>query len=477
MRSSRRRIRCRPLVRGGTLMSFVGATAATCLCVTALGQETTAPAGGPAAPPLSAQAAEWPVVFRETLLDPPVFNRLHQCLGQYGGDTFIEGERGLRMRGIHTKTVLWVNDPLPDRFYASVRFAMTKEGLLALWPSGPGHGNASEMSYCIWLELRQGKLLRDGVEVQRFDVPTDIDLMQPHTAEVLRDGPRLAFAVDGRALLDYVDEHPLTGPLHSRFGFGVVQGGWETGVYYRDLEIRAPALSQEERKLLTDVALAPPVTTPPAANGELIFAALGGSLPGRQWLAQEMSPQRVCPTGQDLVVLGASAMCYAHPIAGKFAFEVRMHYVPALLPGVEGEGRADTMQAYLRNGAGEHNFAMLVLFGEQIPGVKQLYEDRFPMGWLIELPAGHGINRALWIKGDNMTSVAETPYYSPIGGRDYVARVERDADRIRVFLDGRLLLEAKQATDPDQADSPVLVGIRQNHGGVVVRHVGICRIQ
>lgn len=449
-----------------------------------LGPATGPPARGPAAK-IAADASAWPVVFQETLTNPASARQLDYCVGQYQGRAdLIDPQRGLCLPGCHTGNALWVQEPVSDCYQFSLDLRLS-EGTIQcrLWGSGPGHGISENVGYCVKLDVRTGKgaLLREGDCVCGFEATHGPDPEQFHALRLTRLGSRLLFTFDEQLLIDYVDPEPLSGPLHSRVGFGSC---YNMGMLtYRNLVIRRPALSEQERTGLAAVPLHPPATIRPAANKEVLFEAGAGELAGERWLHTEPDNSAFCRDGKRVLSgpNGLPAVVWKTPIRGDFALEVTFEYVPPAVAYSARRPDEPWTEYWLRQGTEALNLHLLVVYADQLPAPDKfsaiVRPDDWPVGCQVGLPAGDGRYTIDWIKGRQLKLLAHSAHYTPVAGRKYTARLERRGEDVRLFIDGVLLLSAKQPLPTSDTSLPAFVGLQQFLGLSLIHRMAAYRIE
>jgi hypothetical protein len=292
-------------------------------------------------------------------------------------------------------------------------------------------------------------------------MPQPLDLSKFHDLSALRDQDRVKVSMDGAVLAEYKDPQPLSGPLNCRFGFG--SKGTHT---FRELKIRAVPLAAEAAKALAEMPLRPAATVPPRRNTRRLFAITGrGICSSGDWLCTQ--PQHLHPIYNAVVLNGpnsAPSLFYKQPVSGDLAFEVVMEYAPRVYRPSSVKG-PDFPLPYLRDGGGEAGFVMYVGLDSKRPDSKRIAEQGFPAGWEVCLPHRDGLIVISWFKG---RCHASTPYYAPIGGSKYNVRLERRGDTLRLFFDGRAVLEAKQPENVPTGDYSTILGFHQDLEGVIV---------
>jgi hypothetical protein len=188
----------------------------------------------------------------------------------------------------------------------------------------------------------------------------------------------------------------------------------------------------------------------------------------------------VHPDNGRLILCGPNAgpaLYRNEPVEGSFAYEVVMSYVAQVIPPPKDRGASEA-ERYLKCGGIDNNFNMFIACGAPPRWSEKELAMAIPAGWRVALPKGaSGLNELAWVAGKSETRVAETPYYTPVGGKPYTVRLERKANTLRVFLDGKLLLQGKQEAEADTASSAAYVGFLDEYHGVIIHSVRIYRIE
>jgi hypothetical protein len=423
---------------------------------------------------LKAETKSWPAQTA-SLLSPSDASLFRISGGQYGGEAVFTENMGCRVFGVYANKVVWSSWPLAASYWASVEFMFTKEGDLGFWMAGPGYGHSHRLGYYLTLSASGCNLKREGELVQRFRLPKGFDQTKWHTAVASRDGNTLRLWIDDTLVMRYQDAAPLAGVLHSRFGFGSHLGLWDYGIWFRHLEIHAAPLSPSEEKTLAEVPMVPVSDILPSANKECLLDSSGSALLSDAWSSRQ--PQFVHPDNGRLILCGPNAgpgLYRKEPVEGNFAYEVVMSYVAQVIPPPKDRGKSDA-EHYLKCGGLDNNFNMFIACGTPPRWTGKELAMAIPVGWRVALPKGiSGLNELAWVVGKSETCVAETPYYTPVGGKPYTVRLERKVNTLRVFLDGKLLLQDNHMFVA--ADGPAYVGFLDEYHGVIVHAVRIYRI-
>ena len=424
-------------------------------------------------------ALQWPVVLKESLYDRAAIGKFNCFPGLGSSEIRADDGQGLRVAGGQSATTLWLKSPLAACYELSLRFTLSNQGTLALWSAGPGQGNSTQLGYCLLVGDTRVDMLRKGALVSSVRIRPHLERGVEHQATVLRDGNRFLVWVDQTLMLCYEDPFPLGPPLHGRLGVGAVGGQPETGVRLANLVLRHPSLSETDRRLAV-VRLSPYPTAPPSPNREILFESPAGDTVGEGWFHSQ--PDFSLPVSRDKLLLsgpnGTPLVLRRTPIEGDFAFEVTFLYQEPRLPRATWTNDRSHQDNYLQFGGEALNLHLLAYFEPQFPASAK-FESFTPdvaAGWEVGLPDGDGNNTITWASGQQRRVVAQMPYYAPIPGQEYVARLERRGDRIRVFLNGSLLLEARQRVAHNPSPVPAFVGFRQIFGGSIVRRAAAWRI-
>jgi len=430
----------------------------------------------PCRPPLSdrpwGERLGWPLVLADTLQEPEAAARFRPALGMFGGDAQSLPGKGLLIRGGQSTTALWLRRIVSGHYHLTFWFELSGDENLVLWLGGDGHGTSTATGYCLVAGAQQVVLLRQGLPVAKTVFSELVARDVGHKISVLRDGSRLLIWINGALALDYDDPAPLGSPLHSWLAIGATGGTTGRGVLCHDLRLfTRPA--GEAAELAASLTLSPLPTDDPTPNGRRLFDVRGAEFLQGGWFLSQ--PENVAVCDGDRVVLsgpnGAPAVVRRTPLSGDFALEVTFEYVPPVCPRGTWDAEHTHQENYRRYGAEALNLRLLVLLQPQPPDRQQFeaFQPEFRGGWELSVPAGDGQTRLEWVNGAASQVLAETPYYSPMAGRNYTVRLERLGGRTRVFLNGGLLLEGAVPDQPVDDKLPAFVGFRQVFGGVVVR--------
>lgn len=426
------------------------------------------------------EALKWPIVFHDPLHDVAAIDKFNAFPGLGSSDVYIDKGRGVRIAGGQSATALWLKPPVGSCCELSLQFMLSDQGSMGLWLSGPGQGNSMQMGYFLLVGETRVDLLRRGALVSSVRFRPHLERNSEHQVTVLRDGNRFLVWIDRTLTICYEDPSPLGPPLHCRLGVGAVGGQRDAGVRLANLVLRHPSLSEDDRRRLAVVRLSPIPTQSPAPNGELLFDIPAGETVGEGWYQSQ--PDFSLPIRRDkLLMSGPSGMPLVlrrTPVDGDFAFEITFLYQEPRFPRSAWKSDRSHQDNYLQLGGEALNLHLLAYFESQLPGPAR-FESFTPdvaAGWEVALPNGDGNHTISWAAGQRRQILAQVPYYAPVPNQEYVARLERRRDAVRVFLNGSLLLEARQPTGSDASSGRTLVGFRQLFGGSIVRRVAAWRI-
>jgi hypothetical protein len=336
------------------------------------------------------------------------------------------------------------------------------------------------LGYCLLVGDTRADLLRKGAVVSSVRFRPHLERSGEHQATVLRDGNRFLVWIDRALTICYEDLSPLGPPLHGRLGVGAVGGQRDAGVRLSNVVLRRPSLSEEDRRCLAVVRLSPNPTQPPSPNRESLFDLPAGETVGEGWYQSQ--PDFSLAIRRDRLLMsgpsGTPLVLRRQSLVGSFAFEVTFLYQEPRFPRSAWTKDRSHQDNYLKMGGEALNLHLLAYFEPQLPNPSR-FESFTPdvaAGWEVALPNGDGDNTISWAAGQQREIFARTPYYAPAPNQAYVARLERHNDTIRVFLNGSLLLQARQPTSVGQSPSPAFVGFRQLFGGSIVHRVAAWRI-
>jgi len=398
----------------------------------------------------------WPVVFEDPLTDQSCLGRALLARGQYGGRFDIRG--ALIVSGMHTSSAAWWNCPVGETFALSTDLKSVA-GQPCIWLCGPGYGNSVDLAYTLRMAVEDDRLT---IELHKDGKPIGLPLQKApflrgdwRHFDLVKDKGLMVVYLDGEKLGEWSDPAPLQGPRHSFVALGAIQGlHGDDGAWYRNLAIRMPQ-AEADRLAANPVErlFDPPATTPPQENGKAIAVDEFGDEGLSQW-AIAWSREWVQKKGGGIALCGPNAwplLWRKEPFQGDVVVEFQFSYLP--------RGEALNFHGFLR-------------FGELIGGKAEKFQ-----GWSVVFPKGDGRILLEWHdeQGD-AHCLASTPYFVPTNDRPYALRLEKNGDRLRVFSNGRFLLDA---VSPGHipADAPVYAGILQAFGGSLVRRVAAFRLR
>jgi hypothetical protein len=267
-------------------------------------------------------------------------------------------------------------------------------------------------------------------------------------------GGRIAIALNGLSVAEFTDAEPLTGPLHGWFGMRVTGGN-----VFRNLRIWSSAKDTSRERQLTR-----PVTEKPLANGELLYELklTGARELGSEWW--QSFPKIGAVDNGTLVVSSTGntphAILLTKPLSRDLACEVEFEY-----------------QTPLAN-----RFSVMLWSAKKAPQSAQECDA----GCIVDLPNAAGKYAVQWhggskdavetFLGSRVQPLYFTPYHVPIVKRKYLARIEMNRDKTRVFMDGGLVLTTQRPNSSALPAMPVFFGMRQYGGGVAALKVHAVRI-
>ena len=349
--------------------------------------------------------------------------------GQYGGYAKIIPDGSLRVAGIHTTTAVWLNRPLGTNYEVRFEFRLTPEGSACWWVGGQGYGNSVDMGYTVVVGAGPALLLRRGAQVAAAVLPPVGGNPAWLPARVSRQGARIHVVIGGKVELDYTDPELLSDSSHAWFGFGAIQGGWESGVLYRNFAIETsvgPA----------DCVLArhPPPTARPRPNGVVLYALDPAAPLSSAW---RMDPRDGIAWQDGVLVVGSGGnstpeMTMRKSLPTPLACEFTIEY-----PG-------DNCL----------NYRFHLWRDDDVPT-----DPKERRGWVVALPDGQGRVQIAW-QGRANAVLAATPYFGPLAREPYRVRVECDGRDLRVFTGGEELL---RATMPDGEPEPKSWHVGMSH--------------
>ena len=301
------------------------------------------------------------------------------------------------------------------------------------------------------IQDKDAVLMREGATCCTAPLPSPTALGQWFRLDAKVDQGNIQLLIDDVPVLQYTDPTPLAGPLHAWIG---CVGKGET--WYRNLKISSPELNENAEKQLL-----PPPSDKPLPNGPAVY-----ELPMDQqaiekdwWLSR---PKAVNVKDGSLDLRGFNSLqqlIFKRPLRGNVAMEAEIEY-----PSPE------TL-----------NFQMAFWAADRLP---EEQDDRTG-GWFAWAPSNHSNLSIQWHDKDvgcdwvwipKSMPLAKTSYYAPIRQRRYLVRLEAIGDRARLFLDGRLILDAKRPTDASGKDLPLYAAIGQMYAPVFVHALRICQL-
>ena len=413
----------------------------------------------PRTPPSNlAVPANWQT-WSHSLTTPDTLDSFYCASGQYGPyNTWLLAEivenEGIKIRGGHTQTALWAPVSVGSSYQVSIEAKQADKARATrvhLLLAGPGYGNSTETSYCFVIRQEDVVLMREGVECCTAPLPSPTTIGQWFQLDAKVDQGNIQLLIDDVPVLQHTDPTPLTGPLHAWIGF---VGRGET--WYRNLQISAPSLNKDEEK-----ELLPAPSGKPLPNGPAVY-----ELPMDQqaiekdwWLSR---PKAVNVKNGSLDLRGfnsLSQLILKRPLHGNVAMEAEIEY-----PSPE------TL-----------NFQMAFWAADKLP---EEQDDRTG-GWFAWAPSNHSNLSIQWHDKDvgcgwawipKSMPLAKTSYYAPIRQRRYLVRLEAVGNRARLFLDGRLILDAQRPTDAKGSDLPLYPAIGQMYAPVFVHALRIYQL-
>jgi hypothetical protein len=402
-------------------------------------------AGLGAAPPVREPPR---LVFDRSLTKPDTFGLVVCSRGQYSYGVDAVPGVGLYLRYGHTPSMIWPKLFLGESYRVQFEVQLRDNGWAAWTLNGPGYGNNPHTGYSCHLDKTNFWLRREGVEMFATPLPQPIAPADWVTVEAEINGGSLTVLLNGKPLAaPHEDPEPLTGPLHGRFGLCASEA------VFRKLHIWTSAANPDQPLELT-----PPVTEPPLANGKLLYELKLADLE-TDWFQSQ--PIAVAREKGAVVLSGPNAsptLILTRPLSlAELACEVEFEYL--------------NQEAV--------NFGIGLWRAKASPETAQDCEA----GWQVELPKGDGTTTIKWHvkpREDGRSPfdvdaplLASTPYYAPIAGRKYLARIETRGDDVRVFMNGGLLLTAKRPGTDVPEETPVFLGLRQVYGGSKVHAVRV----
>ncbi|NQT88973.1 hypothetical protein HQ560_19550 [bacterium] len=409
----------------------------------------------PAQPPVStieAARARWPAAFEDPLSAKSCRDRAWLCKGQYGGRFDIH-QGALVIAGCHTTSAAWWRQLVGASFLLSVEMKIVA-GTPFICLGGPGYGTHAAMGSVLRLTPEGDRLI---LQFLRQGRPAGLPLsLHPYQKggwfrlDVLRRDGALSLAIDGQPLGQCSDGEALGGPVHAFIGFGVEKGLFgSNGVWFRNLSIRMPEV------VLADVVervFDPAPSVEPAANGRVVAVDDFGQDGVSRWTATQRA-DAFRKRGDSVALHGSNAWPRAwrnEPVSVDIALELDMAYL----------AHCEAL-----------NFQVRLRLGEFIGAKGEAFR-----GWDLYYPTGDGRIVLEWRdrEGKGMP-VASTSYFAPVPGRRYILRFEKSRRRLRVFVNGRFLLEGATPSDIPR-DVAVTPGLYQIYGGSSARTLSVWEI-
>ena len=402
--------------------------------------------------------SDWQTWSR-SLMSAGVLDSFYCTSGQYGPyhtwllAKVVEGE-GIKIHGGHTPTALWARVCVGNSYHVSLEAMQghkSRDARVRLLLGGPGYGNSEESSYCVVVKDKVAVLMREGIECCAGPLPSPTEFGRWIRLDARVDGGDIQLLIDGIAVLQYTDPAPLSGPLHAWVGF---VGRDET--WYRNLRISAPELNESGEK-----ELLPAASSEPVPNGPTIYELTMDQETVEQdwWLSR---PEAVHVKNGSLDLRGfnsLSQLILDHPLRGNVAMEAEIEYPsPETLNFQMAFWAADKLPEAVGDRVGGW-FALVSNYNSNLS--IQWHDKEVGCGWV-------------WIPKSR--PLAKTPYYAPIRGRRYVARLEAVGDRARLFLDGHLILNAQRPRDAKGKDLPLYAAVGQMYAPVFVHSLRIYQL-
>lgn len=139
-------------------------------------------------------------------------------------------------RRVHNNT-LWRREPIPPNVRIEWEAKASKGGDIRVEVFGDGehHESGYLLAYHAWGGAAHvlGRLDEHGADRVTAPVASPLDPDHTYKMAVVRTDASLRWFVDGELLLELVDERPLTGQGHDRFGLG----GWSGEVRFDNVRI------------------------------------------------------------------------------------------------------------------------------------------------------------------------------------------------------------------------------------------------
>jgi len=426
--------------------------------------------------------ANWQT-WSHSLKTPDALDSLYCASGQYGnyGTWFLakvmEGE-GIKIYAGFTQTALWAPVSVGTSYRVSLEAMQGDEfpaSRVRLLLGGPGYGNSTETSYCVLVREKDAVLMREGIECCSASLPSPKVPGRWFHLEAKVDRGDIHVLFDGVPFLKYTDPQPLVGPLHGWIGF-VGRGA----TWYRNLQINAPDLNEN-----TDKQLLPPASDTPLPNGPVVYELpMDQQTIEKDWWLSWPDAVNVKDGSLDLRDPNSvSLLLLDRPLHGNVAMETEIEYPSAETLNFQmafwaGDEPPQELEEHPKEEPenGEHAWTV-----DKLP--KKL-EDKVG-GWFVWLPDALSNTSLHWhdqTAGYDIywypksAPLAATPYHSPARGHRYVARLEAVGDRARLFLDGRLILDAKRPTDASGKDLPLYAAIGQRFAPVFVHSLRIYQL-
>lgn len=428
--------------------------------------------------------ADWPAVFQDDLTSESCLKRAYLCFPQtYGTHNaafdVIPGE-GLKI-GWGMCNIAWINCLVADEYALSVEFKpfratqRTQDRGTAVWLNGPGYGASSRLGCRFWVSADgQTYLFTDrSAEFRRIQgrLEQPLDRMQWHRLAVLRKGSRFAVWVNGRLLFDEAASAPSEGYLSSYVGIGG-EGGWFYGPGWHDERASDPVfrnLSISMPPVQADRLSRLPLERQWDGRDGVMAAPNGHSLLTHDFVRDGLAGWQA-PVDAECAVPGSNGLAmtewgrsplvwYDQPLHDDFAVEVETEFLPELAP---------------------HGFFIYLAVEDP-----RAVNDSNYHGWFLALPAAWSENHISWLAAEHdrlgrtwsdasrpRRSVAYEPYFIPVPGRTSVFRLERTGAHLKIFANGRFLMEG-DAPNPPDALGDLYLGVGKGFGPKVIRSVRI----
>jgi serine/threonine protein kinase len=416
--------------------------------------------------PVEAPQAELPPALR-LVFDHPLtkddtlqFFNVARGQHQYISEVKVLREAGLVLDGGHTTSVVWPKVYLGDWYRVQFEARVPEDMPVGFTLGGPGYGNSLATGYFCRFDKTSFGLCREDRQVSSTPIPRPFRAGDWVAVAAEARAGELTVTLDGMPVLNYADNAPLTGPLHGWFGLA---GGTSNAqksdlarVAYRNLRVWSSAT--ETRR---EPAFTPPVTAKPLPNGKLLYEFKPGDFDAEWFKTQPdnagMEQGAIVLSGENN---GRPELVLDKPLPPtNLACEVEFEYPIHVL-----------------------NFGISLLHAARPPRCSKDCDG----GWQVQFPVGIGCTQVRWhrVRDDDYKNelhtefpeIASTPFYAPIAGRKYLARVETGGDSFRVFLDGGVLLTAKRPADAAASDLPTFLRLGQIYGGSKVHAVRVYQL-